>query len=168
MDPKYVYVGVAGAILLVLVFAFWPKPSALSGPAGATLNFMGVPVSLNPVNGEDVPCIGAPEGYARVFYEHDSDEYGEYTTVGYAREGDHLDEVLSWLESQVSTCGYEKASDTSVSVSGIVGRSISFEKADGSEALSVDVGVVAGADGKRYTIMRIGHDVYYESGRRER
>ena len=164
MEQNYVYIGIAVAFLLVLVFLLWPNPPMPSVPVGITINFMGMPVSLSPVNGEDIPCIGAPEGYTRVYYDRQSDMDGNYLTVGYAREGDHLDSALSWIRSKASACGFTLTNETSGAVPGAQGHSLIFDTPDGSKTLSFDVAVVTGSDGKTYTLVRVGLDEYYETG----
>ena len=166
MDVRVVYGVVAGVLVLALAFLLWPRSGGVSpgvpGLSGVTVNFMGAPISLQPVAGDDLPCIGAPEGYTMVFYEHSSDDYGDYTTAGYAREGDHLSETLSWIRSRASACGFEKTEETSGAYGGARGTSMSFEGDGGEKHLDADVAVVTGSDGKTYTLLRLGLDVYIE------
>ncbi len=160
MEQKSMYIGIAVGIIVVLglVYVFWPKASVST----VVLNFGGMPIYLHPVDGHDVECVGAPNGYTMVHFSEDSDVAGEYTTVGYAREGDHYEEALSWAKSRASACSFQKIEETSLAVPGAHGTSLHYEKGD-EAALYFDVGVVKGSDGRDYTVIRVGYDKYYET-----
>ncbi len=170
MEQKTLYVGIAVGILVVLgiLFVFWPRTSSGPGAPGVpgagtvVLNFGGMPIDLRPVEGQDVECVGAPDGYTMVHFADQSDEYGKHITVGYAREGDDLDGITSWARSRASTCGFQKVEETSGAIPGAHGISLHYQKNEGDEELFFDIAVLTGSDGKEYTVVRVGYDRYYE------
>ncbi len=168
MDSRILYLGIALAVLVVagVVYIFsaplFTAPLGM-GPGTVVLDFGGMPISLRPVQGHDVECVGAPEGFTMVHFSDDSDEYGTHLTVGYAREGDYYETTLSWARSRAATCGFSKVEETSLAVPGAHGTSLHYESPDGDKELYFDVGVVKGSDGKEYTVVRVGYDAYYES-----
>ncbi|NPA76460.1 MAG: hypothetical protein GXN93_01750 [Candidatus Diapherotrites archaeon] len=168
-DKRYVYAGIGILVLVVLAFIFWPRGSTAGIPAGGTvtISFMGAQIPLVAVSGSDIDCIGAPSGYIRVYYDHSSDEYGEYTTVGYAKQGEDADAVISWIKARAEACGFTKTSESSGSAMGAYGTSLSFESTDGQKNMSFDVAVVPGSDGKKYTLIRLSLDVYTEGSAEE-
>ena len=154
MPNNYIYAGIAVVVLVLLALFLWPRtPSVPSLPGTVVVNFMGSPISLTPVGGEDIKCIGVPEGYIRVYYDRSTDVDGTFVQVAYVKEGNHLSSVEKWVRFRASTCGFDLKGETAGSTYFATGKSLEYERNNGNESLQVDVGILRGSDGKAYTFV---------------
>ncbi len=114
---------------------------------------MGAPIPLTPAGGEDLGCIGTPEGYTKVYYDRSTDVDGTFVQVAYVKEGDHLSSVEGWVRSRTNACGFDLKGETAGSTYFATGKSLEYERNNGNESLQVDVGTLRGSDGKTYTFV---------------
>lgn len=166
MEQKYVYIGLALLVAIVLAFVFWPKPSVVVNPgaSGGTLMFMGLPLSTSAVEGQDIECIGAPSGYTRAYFSKNDDGYELDLSIAYIKQGNDFDGAGTWVTSQASKCGYDKTADTSLNMAGISGRQYTFESPDGSKRIDATIALFPGSDGKQYTVIVLEYSNYYGEG----
>ena len=169
MPNNYIYAGLAVVVLVLLALFLWPRtPSVPSLPGTVVVNFMGTPIPLTPVGGEDIKCIGAPEGYTRVYYDKSTDVDGTFVQVAYVKEGEYLSSVEKWIRFRASTCGFVLKEETAGSTHIATGKSLEYERNNGNESLQVDVGILRGSDGKVYTFVYFNYTEWnqeaYEEG----
>ncbi len=159
MEKQVLILGAVVLVVVVAAIAFFA-----GGPGGGpvVVRFMGQPMVLTSVEGEDVSCVGAPSGYMRVYFDRTSDVDGEHVTVGYARKGDDVQSVTAWFEGRAEACGYTRVEKTTGAAMGAHGVSETYEKGDAR--LYFDVAAVPAENGETYTLVRIGLDIYAEEG----
>jgi hypothetical protein len=168
MERNYIYIGLAVLVVLVLAFVFWPKPGVVAGPGGIPVNpsgsivFLGTPLSLSPVQGEDVPCVGTPDGYWRAFAYKNADDQEIDITVGYLKRGDDFEAAKNWVLTQLAKCGYSKDYEEQGGINGIRGHRYYFKvMPNENPEVAVTVAVIpasATPDQKEYTF--IGLEYY--------
>ncbi len=112
-------IGLASILIFILIFSFFAKkfiinpifniiykPPVIEMPWGR-LDF------AHEVAGSDIPCIGKPKGYTRVFRA----EANGNLTIVYGKPGDLLDKAYAYITKKIEKCGYTKNSHGSINIS---------------------------------------------------